>query len=213
MCHPTDRSHIVTHKQCTQPCRKIPLKCPHNHPCKRRCNEECGPCLHVLDEEVILPCGHTVPSPTCDSVCDATSRKKLAKKCREEVTFTFLPCNHRCTTTCANVNSEHPACPSICGETLGCGHNCQLRLVCSFRTILHTVFQSPHRLIHAIAHFTDVRHAKLWGILASKNVKGRYFAVMSAEGLVMVMTSAPHATINAKLHVSIRNVLGSVATW
>jgi len=146
MCHPTDRSHIVTHKQCTQPCRRIPLKCPHNHPCKRRCNEECGPCLHVLDEEVILPCGHTVTSPTCDSVCDATSRKKLAKKCREEVTFAFLPCNHRCTTTCANMNSEHPVCPSICGETLACGHKCQLRCS-SCKTMGHSCEQKCERTL------------------------------------------------------------------
>jgi len=43
-------------------------------------------------------------------------------------------------------------------------------------------------------------------------VKGRCFAVMSAEGLVMAMRSAPHAITNAKLHVSIQCAVGSVAT-
>ncbi|KAL7484059.1 hypothetical protein ACHAW6_009716 [Cyclotella cf. meneghiniana] len=30
-CHPTDINHVLTSKQCAQPCRHIPPECPHNH--------------------------------------------------------------------------------------------------------------------------------------------------------------------------------------
>jgi len=126
MCHPTDQRHLITHRKCTQPCRRIPPNCPRNHSCKRLCNEECGECLEIV-EDMVLPCGHMVLGPSCDSVRDDDSLKKLAMKCKHRVFHTFYPCEHHCETTCGNASSEHPRCPGVCGKTIDCGHPCQNR--------------------------------------------------------------------------------------
>lgn len=126
MCHPTDRGHIVIHKQCTQPCRRIPPKCPRNHRCPKLCNEKCGACVQTV-EPTMLPCGHVAKTPSCDSVRDGEALEALSKKCSEKVSFTFPSCNHLCDTTCGNAHSKNPVCPSACGHEMECGHFCQRR--------------------------------------------------------------------------------------
>ena len=124
MCHPTDQGHLITHKQCTEPCRRFPPRCPRNHPCNKLCREDCGECL-VRIEDTRLPCGHLAFSPTCDSVRDDSSRKKLSQRCQEKVMHTFTVCGHECETACANANSQLPICPKLCDTMLECGHPCQ----------------------------------------------------------------------------------------
>ncbi len=124
MCHPTDQGHLITHMQCAQPCKRIPPSCPRNHPCTKLCREECGKCVARV-EDTLLPCGHIVVSPTCDSVKDDSSKKKLSKKCQENVMHTFTACGHVCETDCSNANAERPNCPELCNKTLECGHPCQ----------------------------------------------------------------------------------------
>lgn len=125
MCHPADKHHLITHRQCTQPCRRIPTNCPRNHPCTKLCKETCGECLEIV-ENTLLPCGHLAINPTCDSVRDDEKKQELARRCEQLVSFTFDPCGHSCETTCGNAKSDTPLCPATCGEKLeSCGHPCQ----------------------------------------------------------------------------------------
>jgi hypothetical protein len=127
-CHPTDINHVLTSKQCVQPCRRIPLECPYNHPCQKLCNENCGPCTTKVDDVKLL-CGHLAVSPTCDSVRNNDAVIQLSSKCKEVVEFTFSGCNHTCMTTCGNSRSEHPVCNAKCQCVLDCGHACENRQV------------------------------------------------------------------------------------
>lgn len=124
MCHPTDQGHLITHKQCSETCRRIPPLCPRNHSCNKLCRENCGECL-VRVEDTRLPCGHFAFSPTCDSVKDDSSRRKLSQRCKEKVLHTFKICGHTCETACGNANCELPLCPELCNRILECGHLCR----------------------------------------------------------------------------------------
>ncbi len=177
MCHPTDQGHLITHKQCTEPCRRFPPRCSRNHPCNKLCKEDCGECL-VRVEDTCLPCGHYVFSPTCDSVRDDSSRKKLSEICQEKVTHTFTACGHKCETTCANASSQHPICPELCNVMLECGHPCDNKCVLARMVNTH----------------------------ANKNARGRYFVATFAEESAMVQSPANPATRNVRYHVYIQNV-------
>ena len=124
-CHPTDTNHILTHKQCVKPCRRIPKECQFNHLCQKLCNEECGPCNAEVQDTQLL-CGHVVVAPACHSVRNSDAIIDLSSKCKELVEFTFN-CGHRYMTTCGNSCSKQPTCEAKCGEMLDCGHPCQNR--------------------------------------------------------------------------------------
>lgn len=124
-CHPTDIKHVLTHKQCVKPCRRIPTECKLNHLCQKMCNEECGDCDAIV-EDTQLPCGHIARNPTCHSVRNQDAIIRLSSKCKEIVQFKF-DCNHTCETTCANSRSKNPICEANCGDILNCGHPCQNR--------------------------------------------------------------------------------------
>jgi hypothetical protein len=124
-CHPTDTNHVLTHKQCVKPCKRIPSECPFNHPCQNLCNEKCGPCMAEVGDTQLL-CGHLVVAPSCHSVRNDDAIAKLSSKCKERVRYTFS-CGHTCQTTCGNARSKQPVCEASCGEVLECGHSCQNR--------------------------------------------------------------------------------------
>ena len=127
-CHPTDRSHLIAHKQCLEPCRRIPPECHLNHPCQKRCNQECGRCETVVDP-VILTCGHNLEKPYCFEVRDQKAIERRSKECREKVEHTFSTCGHVATTTCRNSQSNTPKCPALCEKKMECDHLCQKRYV------------------------------------------------------------------------------------
>lgn len=126
-CHPSDRGHVIAHKQCLEPCKRVPPKCYMNHPCTRRCNEDCGPCK-VNVGSVALKCGHELLSPYCSDVCDEDAIISTSKKCQTKVQHTFL-CGHLEWTTCMNaqLESTNQVCPALCGAKMDCDHFCQNR--------------------------------------------------------------------------------------
>jgi hypothetical protein len=126
-CHPTDRSHLIAHKLCLEPCKRIPPKCSMNHPCPKRCNQNCGPCKAKVDP-IILHCGHELLSPYCSDVCDEAAIKSTSKNCSSQIKHAF-PCGHIEFTTCKNAQLDptEQVCPALCGITMDCGHVCQKR--------------------------------------------------------------------------------------
>lgn len=123
-CHPTDINHVLTHKQCVKPCRRIPNECHQNHPCTKLCNEDCGQCVAEMEDTVLL-CGHVAAAPTCHSVRNNEAIVELTAKCREIVQYVFPGCGHLCNTTCCNSRLARPICEALCGVTLDCGHPCR----------------------------------------------------------------------------------------
>lgn len=188
MCHPIDQRHLITHRQCTQPCRRIPSKCPMNHPCTKLCNEDCGRCLEIV-EDTIIPCGHIAKNPTCDSVRDDESLLVLAKQCRQKVLHNFSPCGHKFETHCGNANAVNPICPGLCGEILECGHPCQNRWVLvhvCYNCVVHTLCLLNYQTSTAYLP-TAVRHAKMGNIHASVNARGLCSVAINVAVIVMVL--------------------------
>lgn len=124
-CHPTDRSHLITHKQCLEPCRRIPPKCNLNHPCRKFCNQKCGECKTKVDSVVLL-CGHELKIPLCYEVRDEDAILMRSKKCSEQIEHTFVACGHDSLTTCGNTQGAS-ICPALCGKKMECDHFCHKR--------------------------------------------------------------------------------------
>ncbi len=122
-CHPTDKSHVLAHKQCCEPCRRFPPECKRNHACQKLCKDDCGPCTTIM-EPIKLPCGHVKQNPQCHDVRNEDAIMKLSRKCTESVIHTFRLCGHSAETPCRNALSQDPECPLKCGKILDCGHAC-----------------------------------------------------------------------------------------
>ena len=50
ICHANDRDHLF---KCQESCTRF---CPVNHPCPKKCFEDCNPCMERVDKK--LPCTH-----------------------------------------------------------------------------------------------------------------------------------------------------------
>lgn len=122
-CHPTDKTHVLAHKQCCEPCRRIPPDCDRNHACTKLCKDDCGACV-VTVEPIELKCGHIVEKPRCHDVRNTDAIYKLSQKCTVPVNHVFNSCGHSTKTTCKNALSQNPKCPLKCGRNLDCGHAC-----------------------------------------------------------------------------------------
>ena len=120
-CHPYDRDH--TEYKCQEACNRIPPGCPAQHPCPRRCWEDCGRCSVRVD--VDLPCGHR-QTVTCAEACGDLG----AIRCGTNVVVAFPAelCGHRVAVTCAERRDWgadlRGKCPLPCGAALPCGHTC-----------------------------------------------------------------------------------------
>jgi hypothetical protein len=112
--HPCERTcHLLkqdhTEMKCLDknPCTRL---CDAKlHPCKRRCNQDCGYCMEKVDKQ--LPCGHQQALP-----CWMTPE---AKYCSVMVDKIFEPCEHQATVKCSETK-----CPCPCENRLSCGHQC-----------------------------------------------------------------------------------------
>jgi hypothetical protein len=122
-CHPTDAAHIISQKECSQPCRRFPPECNRNHNCMKRCNQDCGGCQAIV-ESITIPCGHVLDTARCHFVRDNESLINLSECCRIPVIWKFKNCKHECETTCFNSRLDTPKCPLKCRESLPCGHFC-----------------------------------------------------------------------------------------
>ena len=141
VCHPTDPEH--KEYKCNKPCAKT--LCTRNHKCRRRCYQECGPCMELVTK--ILPlCGHTqkVPCfkdpskekclspclkilPRCGHRCANLCSEECSVKCTAKTKKSW-PCGHENETEC-HVNPLLTPCEAPCGVTLNCEHPCAGKFV------------------------------------------------------------------------------------
>jgi len=132
LCHPYTHDKLL----CQAPCARRHIEC--NHLCERRCFEECGLCLIMVDKD--LPCGHTARAPCAeprDTVrCMEPCEKRLPcrhpcpKPCGEKCPRTCsvkverdLPCGHTVDVPCSDEIRKF-RCPKPCLSYLPCGHKC-----------------------------------------------------------------------------------------
>src|SRR5437762_10958417 len=85
LCHAEIRHESAP---CQKPC---PKSHPCGHSCSKRCSESCGKCM-VLENDVRLPCGHSLPSVECWVARDLT---KPETRCRERVVRELPRCGHK----------------------------------------------------------------------------------------------------------------------
>ena len=145
VCHPTDPEH--KEYQCKKPCAKT--ICRRNHKCRRRCYQDCGPCMELVNK--LLPCGHTQQVPCskdrskaqCQSPCSKTLRcghtcaNKCCEECTEKCTVIIRKkwaCGHENRVEC-HVNPRYSPCEAPCGVTLKCDHPCGGK--CEFYVLLY----------------------------------------------------------------------------
>ncbi|XP_049873324.1 NFX1-type zinc finger-containing protein 1-like isoform X3 [Pectinophora gossypiella] len=96
------------------PCRKNCARTlPCNHPCKKKCHEQCGDCKQKVIK-TIPDCNHMVSLLCMTPATRSTCRKKCERK---------LPCNHTCTQPCAELCATDK-CPEIIPKKFQspCGH-------------------------------------------------------------------------------------------
>ncbi|XP_050443204.1 NFX1-type zinc finger-containing protein 1-like [Adelges cooleyi] len=106
ICHPYDRKHEIM--KCKEPCSR---SCDLNHPCKKKCYEDCGECLELTLKE--LPCRHRTLLPCSTDV--------ETHKCQEKVSIKFDVCGHEIKKKC---HIKDPKCTFPCYDRLECGHSC-----------------------------------------------------------------------------------------
>ena len=103
---------------CKQSCEK---KCDSGHICKKRCAEECGPCIVKVEKIIprclhkqMVPCNKPPEKVLCEFVCE-----KLLPLCGHMQPMNCYKnpadaiCQHQCTKMCPNGH----ACLGLCSET------------------------------------------------------------------------------------------------
>jgi hypothetical protein len=84
-CHPVDSKHIKV--RCFKPCSKLLPQC--NHPCSKRCFEDCGRCDFPVGNIKLPGCGHILENAKCWQ-----KQIKETLKCTTLVTKEFPYCEH-----------------------------------------------------------------------------------------------------------------------
>ena len=83
-------NYIVLQYQCTQPCAHTNKDCSQNHPCTKKCHEECGQC-EVRVWKVLPACRHR-----CQVPCSKDAKLEM---CKEDCQRT-MACGHKCKKKC-----------------------------------------------------------------------------------------------------------------
>ena len=132
-CHPVEERHAVytCHEMCSKSCFR-------NHPCQKKCYEDCGDCPTIVKKE-LSGCGHVVSMPCgkdeylyhckepcslplpCGHICQNDCGSSHTQNCKEEISKTFL-CGHTADVECGS--SEAAKCKHLCSTILNCGHAC-----------------------------------------------------------------------------------------
>ncbi|KAK3895156.1 hypothetical protein Pcinc_001122 [Petrolisthes cinctipes] len=124
---------------CKEDCTRLNAGCSQNHPCQKKCYEECGACTFKVSKT--LPCLHKVDNVECSEPVESI---KCLKKCRKT-----LPCGHPCKKMCYQECGDCPVkvkkmvpvcnhmswvecykpatsdnCDGQCPKMLDCGHPC-----------------------------------------------------------------------------------------
>ena len=109
VCHGYDRNHEIN--GCTKPCQKI--LCSNNHVCTKRCCEDCGPCMQLVER--VLPCGHTQQVP-CHIPVDKF-------RCKNDCIH-LMQCGHLCMKPCGDDHTKD--CTILVNKRLTCGHTVEM---------------------------------------------------------------------------------------
>lgn len=140
ICHPS--GHDKLRYKCEKLCERTRATC--SHPCVKKCFEDCGDCMVVVER--ILSCGHSREVPCSMDIDDILCVAKCTKK---------LQCGHSCQSKCGDAcdvecgalvrktipscrqNPRHwievachfevrdIACQISCKANLSCGHICE----------------------------------------------------------------------------------------
>ncbi|KAI0667327.1 hypothetical protein C8Q78DRAFT_404096 [Trametes maxima] len=126
-CHAAPDNHRSM--KCLAPCNRTP--CPRNHPCPKRCSDECGNCEFPI-YQVVLPCRHMAKMVPCHKLeklasvqCSKPVLKKLPScehtasvpcyrdpasvKCRERCSGALECCSKSCKASCSDCQALNPA--------------------------------------------------------------------------------------------------------
>ena len=119
--------------QCPQPCQRT---CPEQHPCEKKCFEDCGKCFTPMKK--LLPCGHEVnnfiesiirqlySSILCQLQGEVNCSQNLADvDCTLKIIKVLTNCEHSVEIECGK-STEGYKCKKPC-EKLLCeeGHSCK----------------------------------------------------------------------------------------
>ena len=157
-CHGYDQLHEKY--LCGKPCTK---SCHRDHPCQKKCFEDCGDCL-VKVPKVVPHCGHEDMIPCylppedaicslpceeiledcehqCRGICGQCKERSKHALCTKRVQYLW-PCGHMETVKCHQKPPEHP-CPHPCEATLDCGHKCKGTCGACLKGKVHIACREP----------------------------------------------------------------------
>ncbi|KAK3878843.1 hypothetical protein Pcinc_016532 [Petrolisthes cinctipes] len=138
-CHATQDPDHLTYN-CYEKCTRINTGCTQQHPCLKKCYEDCGACTVKIRK--VLPCQHPLDNVECSMPVENIECKKNCKRnlpcghhckklcyekcgdCKVKVKRTVPSCGHEATMPC----SETPTvkfCDGPCIKKLSCGHPCK----------------------------------------------------------------------------------------
>ena len=101
---------------CYKPCSKV-LPC--GHPCKRKCNQTCGNCTHIVTK--IADCGHSMKV-----ACKINATRSLCREKCERV----LECNHKCEKQCNQSCTTKDECTILVNSNFRCPKNHPIKVPC-----------------------------------------------------------------------------------
>ena len=95
---------------CKQDCPRTNAECSQNHPCKKRCYEECGICEEIVVKK--LPkCGHSAKM-----ACGLDPNTYNCQKKCNKIMECGHTCNKKCFEECTNCNV------AVIKDIPGCNH-------------------------------------------------------------------------------------------
>ncbi|GBC01063.1 hypothetical protein RclHR1_04050006 [Rhizophagus clarus] len=113
-CHSDDPEHIGV--KCIERCLRLHPEC--NHPCQRRCSDDCGRCEFPIGHILLPGCYHKLQNAKCWQ-----NRNKDSIKCKTLVSKKLSRCEHYKDILCSE-SVDNVKCTELCGKLLECGHEC-----------------------------------------------------------------------------------------
>uniref|UniRef100_A0A8R1I8A7 AAA_12 domain-containing protein n=2 Tax=Caenorhabditis japonica TaxID=281687 RepID=A0A8R1I8A7_CAEJA len=112
-CHPNvEYEHGLS---CEYKCSRTCSNREFNHECPKRCYEDCGNCMFLV--ETILECGHEITTP-CSRIGKAGCDRRCGKK---------IACGHKCVNMCGLPCTETIECQQMVEIVLECRHRKRMK--------------------------------------------------------------------------------------
>ncbi|GES93124.1 P-loop containing nucleoside triphosphate hydrolase protein [Rhizophagus clarus] len=113
-CHSDDPEHIGV--KCNEPCSRLHPEC--NHPCPKRCSDNCGECEFLIGDIILPGCDHILKNAKCWQ-----DRAKDSLRCKTLVSKKLPHCEHYKDVYCFE-SVDDIICTEQCKKQLECGHEC-----------------------------------------------------------------------------------------